>query len=399
MSDIQAAITRFYARWHALERQHPADAASVLDFDMAPRHAAAPPFPDRLEALRSLMALQERVALEQAELKAGAYLAAKLEGSEAFLRAWMGERLAFAPYLQKTLGIAPERMSGDERASEADALARALGPRQVTWDELGRTTFRTRFGYGDRTGFGDKLRSSAAAWVVRIATALGLPPAPVYRIEEASEDAYWSAWIDGSIEDGVRLRVNRHPRIELLLHSDLRLAVHEIAGHALHLQGLLQSVDQARLDEASLNLTVHACESFQMEGIAQTALHAFALADELPEELLLLERYALYRGRVVNDAQHDVEDGMKVEEAHARAMKACPLLSPLGLQSELRDRGRSPLHRCYSHVYAPSRRLFLRSLALPEPRRRTFWRTVYTGLYTPAQLDALLTRLAGPETP
>ena len=209
-------------------------------------------------------------------------------------------------------------------------------------------------------------------------------------MEVVATDAYWSNWIDGSVEDGVTLKVNTHPRIEYQRHSHLALAAHEIAGHACHVAGLRGAADAGRLDAAALNLAVHSCEAFQMEGVAQAMLQLLLPAEEIPPDLRLLERYRAFRGARVNAAWLALEAGMPVDGICAALERDLPLSGPLGLRSGLRDRSRNPLYRSYITVYAPSRSLFLQALDLDADARLRFLEAAMTELWTPAQLVRLL---------
>jgi hypothetical protein len=143
------------------------------------------------------------------------------------------------------------------------------------------------------------------------------------------------------------------------------------------------------VDPCTLSLTVHACEAWQMEGLAQAMLHLLTDGD-LPGEVAFLEAYRDYAGDVVNQAQLRVEQGEPIDRVCADTIHLCPLTKPLTIRSGLRDRSRDPLHRAYIHVYAPARKTFLRALALPRAARDRFLADVLTGLWTPDQVERLL---------
>jgi len=218
--------------------------------------------------------------------------------------------------------------------------------------------------------------------------------APEYSLEVVREDAYWTNWIDGSVETGVRLRVNTHARTEYVVGSSLVLAAHEIAGHALHVAMLRAEVQAGRLPGCALNLTVHACEAFHMEGLAQCVLY-LAPPGVVPDDVLLIDRHNAFRNEAVNAAQVRLERGARVDEVLDWAGRTCPLVAPLGIASDLRDRARQPLYRSYVHVYAPSRRLFVQAARLPDGPRRDFFARAYRSLMTPTQLASLLAACQG----
>ena len=377
-------VTRFYRRWHALERALGPKGGLVLDFDFAPGSGPVEPFPDRAAALRAVTALREALpsGLRDPEL-----VDAKLEGAETYLRALMGERLPFDEHLWRTMRLRPERRAG-ALAALREELVEAFGERGIRFDTRGRHAFALRFGSVGGSEVGPELRRHAARYVERARAFVGDLPDPEYRVEVVTEDAYWSNWIDGCHAAGVRLRINTHGRIEYNRHSAEALAAHEIGGHALQVAALLREARDGRLDPCLLNLSVHSCEAFHMEGLAQVALLVLSGADERDPDLVLLERYRDYVSGLLNEAQLDVEEGAPLDQAVSAVVRACPLLRRSSVRSNLRDRRRDPLYRSYIHVYPPSKALFLRALELPEPARRAFFREAWTGLRMPEVLAA-----------
>ncbi|MEC8423048.1 MAG: hypothetical protein VX000_04675 [Myxococcota bacterium] len=394
---LQAELSTFFQRWHALEKSRGSAGGLVVDFDMAPRalHGQPRPYPDRWAALQDLMVLRERVADEQG-LWNPVFLAAKLEGAEAYLRALLGERADAGAYLGATMGMFPIRPDPDAMEAEARSLAAAFEERGVPWAQEGRAAWRAEFGRPDLGGFEADLRQAASHLVARLRGRLPGLAMPVFAVKVVETDAYWSNWIDGSVESGVTLQVNTHPRIEYQRTAHLALAAHEIAGHACHVAGLRGAAEAGRLDPAALNLAVHSCEAFQMEGLAQTMLHLLLEDHEIPGDLRLLERYRAYRGARINDAWMDLEAGAPIDVVCRALERDLPLAGPLGLRSGLRDRARNPLYRSYISVYAPSRSLFMQALDLSGPARQRFLAATVMGLWTPGQLAALV-RGADPE--
>lgn len=385
---IQAATARFYQQWHALEQSKGAKGGLVIDFDMAPRELAGDitPFADRWKALDALRTLRADAETDP-DVRNRAFLRAKLAGAEAYLRGLLGERAPVEAYLSATMGFRPTRADPDALAEEKESLVRAFEARGIAWAESGRAAFTEQFDRPDLSAFEADLRGAAADLVARVRARLPDLPEPDFRVEVVETDAYWSNWIDGSVEDGVTLKVNTHKRVTYQRHSHLALAAHEIAGHACHVAGLRSA---GRVDPAALNLAVHSCEAFQMEGIAQAMLHLLLDRNEIPEGLRLLERLRAWRGSRINDAWLDVEAGAPIDRVCASLQADMPLSSALSLRSGLRDRSRDPLYRCYIPVYAPSRALFMAGVALPEDERDAFLEAAMTQLWTPAQLARLV---------
>jgi len=385
---LQADIATFTRRWHALEKSLGPKGGLVIDFDLAPRDLAAadlPPYAGREDALDVLTELQAQVELAEG-LHNRCFLAHHLAGSEAYLRALLGERAPFSAYLQATMGIAPWQSDPRDIEARREALQAELSRLRIPWGPDGYAAMRARLGRTDLQGFEAELRDHAQGLVAQVRARVPAAPAPTYRIEVVEEDAYWANWIDGSVEEGVTLKVNRHPRIEYVQSSPLQLAAHEIAGHAVHVGCLRAS---ATVDPCTLALAVHACEAFQMEGLAQAMIH-YLHPEGLPKEVALLERYRDYASDVLNDAQLRVEAGEPIDLVCADAIAASPLTKALSIRSSLRDRSRDPLFRTYIPVYAPARHTFLRALELSPEARDAFLAAVLTGLWTPGQIDRLL---------
>lgn len=395
--DLSRRLSRFYRRWHRLEATLGPKGGLVIDFAMDPSpdpEADAPPPASRLAVLRELDALQDEVA-GAAGISNPAWLRTRLAGSAAYLRGLLGERRPFDDYLAATMGIRPRRIAEDDLRARAVALAADFADRGIAWGPEGRQAFRDRFVATDVEAICTALQQTAALLVERLRALLGDVPAPAYTIALAHEDAYWSNWIDGSVAEGVTLKVNTHPRIEYRTTSALSLASHEIAGHAVHVGCLRESAAAGRLPPVALSLPVHAADAFQMEGLAQAILHVFDAEGLLPDGPLsadhqLLERYRGLSGDAMGNAQISLEAGAPLDAVWAEARRWCPLTAELSVARGLRDRGTSPLFRSYIHVYAPSRRLFLQAVALPSAARRRFFSLAYRELWTPGQLAALV---------
>jgi hypothetical protein len=144
------------------------------------------------------------------------------------------------------------------------------------------------------------------------------------------------------------------------------------------------------VDGAALNLAVHSCEQFQLEGLAQTVIYLIAEEGEVPEALELDHKLRGYHAALTNNAQIELESGRPVDEVIERLLLEDPFLPPLKAFSDLRDRARHPLYRAYMFVYAPSKRKFLTAGSLSKTKRIEFLRRMYTRLWTPAQIDSQL---------
>lgn len=386
-------ISDFYAGWHRLEKSKGVHGGLVIDFDMAPRgDAEIPDFTDRWDALKALHRIRgdlDRMALIDKE-----YLAAKLGGSEAYLRALMGERASFTDYVRQTMGVEPSRVSEDEFDMRREPLVRGLEALGIAWTADGREAWGQLLGRTDLSAFNDDLRAEALLWVDRLKALVPDLVAPRYKLEVVERDAYWSNWIDGSVEDGVVLKVNTHPRIAYQRFSHVGLAAHEIAGHAVHVTAMRTAAEVGRLDPCQLNLTVHACDAFHMEGLAQSMLSLVSLREELDTALIVLDQLRDWVADRINNAQIDIEDGMPIDMACDRVLNDCPLTKALSVRSSLRDRSLNPLYRSYIHVYSPSRRLFCKAAELDRDGRAQFLSVVTRKLMTPTRIAGLIAELS-----
>ena len=267
---LQESISRCYYRWDRLERSLGPKGGLILDFDMAPRgdRAERSAYGSRMEVLEELMRLQEQTRAEADRLQTPTFLLAKLRGAEVYLRALMGQRYRSEDYLRATMGFIPTLPDPQAQEEERSQLQEQLEGLGISWSPAGRPAFKERLHRKQLQGFEADLRREARRLVARLRERLELPE-PSYRVEAARADAYWSNWIDGSLEEGVLLRVNTHPRIRYHRDSHLGLASHEIAGHACHVAGLRASAQAGQLDPACLNLAVHSCEAFQRRAWAR----------------------------------------------------------------------------------------------------------------------------------
>ena len=402
---LDRRISRFYRRWHDLESQLGHHKGLVIDFDMAPRDGDAPqrPFGSRSEAIAECQSLVDAVAqwLPSGPLHGDphgprnpAYTHAKLAGSLAYLWALTGERLPFADYLEATMGIQPRRVSDEDLRRLSAKVAQRCADRGIAWAPSGRLAFRDALGRDNLDGFEAELRSAARDQIARLDVLLPGLPTPEYAIEVVCLDAYWCNWIDGTVEDGVTLKVNTHARNDYQRASHIDLAAHEIAGHAAHVAALRRSHENGCLDGSTLNLTVHACDAFQMEGLAQVALHVLAdigpKAGPLHPDLQLTEALRGLSGARMGNAQIDVEAGVPMVEVWNALQQDMPLSGSLSTRASLRDRSRSPLHRAYIHVYAPARRMFMRLLEVPADERAPIVQALYEEMWTPGQIELLI---------
>lgn len=403
MESIISRLHAFYSRWHLLEESLGAKGGSVLDFDLAPRGPwrEQPPFEDRLEALYALMDLQGD--LEGATFLNPEAVAAKLKGAEVYLRLLLGERMPFEETFEAMMGLPPLYISKsdlqDDRAQVAETL-NELGISMKLAAKAGGVG--TSFHRGDMSTFEADLRGEAALWLERIKERVGVsvegapgdnnPGGDIqgFNLIVVKKDAYWSNWIDGNWEDGIRLQVNIHPRIRYTQTSHIGLAAHEIGGHALHVSTLIREAANNRLDDVLLNLTVHSMEAFHMEGLAQGVCGLIGGVGEVHPLARLREQLSRYHMGLLNNAHLDLEAGGHPGKVIDTLLAASPFLRRQSAIPSLQDRRSNPLLRSYQFVYGPARRLFEGAKALPDAQKFAFMGEMYRSIQTPTQIAARL---------
>ena len=393
---ISRAISGFYRRWHMLEAGIGPDAGSILDFDYCPAELSdsATPYTTRIQALDTLIALRDELRSAEPTMFANyEFLSDKLLGSETYLRALMGEHFSFATYIRNILGVSTEPLTEVEIAELRDAAQTELAKFDIAWDASALEKYESRFAWDDVAQFALDLRQHAKYWVNKVRSELELTTEPNYTIEEAHEDAYWWNWIDGSVGQPIRLRVNTHPRIHLKKGSEISLAAHEIAGHAVHILELDASRRAGRVDAAAMNTTVHTLELFQMEGVAQSVLWLL-VEDEATDILKAYSAVSMYHMALLQQAHIELEAGASITQTLRKIAAQSPLLKEETILSDLRDRCRHPMYRALMFVYYPSYKTFLCASHLSAAGKRMFLREMYREFWTPKQIFQQLERLA-----
>lgn len=391
--DLIADIATFYRRWHSLETARSSDKSEVIDFDYCPSDVAndTSAFANRFSAFKALEAIQSDLACANPKDFANhEFLSLKLKGSSAYLRALLGERIDFAEYIESTIGIIPERVGNDRLDSMAESLVASFAKKGLAWKRTDKEEYDKISRYENLGQLSNELRRHADFWVERVKSQLNLAVKPEFDIVECSEDAYWRNWIDGGLERRIRLRINTHARLTYRKGQEVELAGHEIAGHALNILELDASRRQGKVDRSALITTVHTCESFQFEGLAQSVLHLVGEQSELPEDFLIEDLLHQFHLAVLNNAHIELEEGQPLSLLVDDLMRRAPFLDEQRILADLNDRSRNPMFRTLMFVYYPSKIAFLRARQLSREERYAFLRSMYGKLWTPKQIQSLL---------
>jgi hypothetical protein len=390
----------FYRRWHELEATFGKDGGLVLDWDYCPQEARIEKsaFNDRHEVLAELETLREELeSVPENDLSNKTFFTHKLRGADAYVRALMGERIPFSDFIEATQGLPPVRASSDEIASLREKVGSGLARLGIPWDERYVQLYEELTRYPDMEKFGDRLREIASQWVKRVADRLGLDIEPLYEIETVTVDEFWYNFIDGKLGQSIRLRINTHPRCHYRKGDDHSKATHEIAGHALQVLSWNKQFGLARVESTAMNLTMHSCEMFQAEGVAQSIAVLIAEEGEIDDQAQIQDDLLHYHMAVTNNAQLDIEEGRSFDEVLKEVVAAAPFLPPASAAADLRDRTQNPMFRSYVHVYYPSAKMFLSAQELPKDDRLAFLRSMYERFWTPRQIEERLSKLKKPK--
>lgn len=386
---LQSRITDFYHRWNTFERDQVLDMALV----QPPADLCGEPFSSRKEVQEELGQLLEEVVLTPENQFANKrFLERKLRGSLAYVNALEGKRLPFSEYLWETMEIRPNRLCDEEREMLKEDLANSLAYFGVPFSREGRVAFQKKVVDPDKTKFAQELKKAAPLWVERVTSQLQLKVSPQFVIQFEEHDSYWINWLSGRAGEPFTLRINMHPSIEFSKGDGHFFAPHEIGGHAVHGASLMESARLGMVDPASLNITLHNPESFILEAIAQSVGELF-LKDEDSFAPFLLRRtkfFALFLA-LTNEAQCMMEeDGVPLDQAVDFVLEHHPFQRESSVRRDLIERQSSPSMCVYQFIYYPSYRLLMQLSHVPYPERWKLLRDFYTKLWTPSQMEKMI---------
>ncbi len=396
MHPLLSDIATFYRRWHALEETFGSDNGTIIDFDYCPAQyvSDSSPFQNRVEVLTQV----ERLISEMAAAPPTAFcnhqhLALKLQGSRAYVRALMGERIPIQEYIRATIGVDAKPISSSELDGLRDDANRALNRIGLSYRREDLEQYELKTLDDNVKAFGEELREIATQMVAFVRSELKLTAEPRYTIQEVQVDEYWTNFVDGKRGEPLRLRFNTHPRKTYRKGIAFEMAAHEVAAHLINILELSQGEEEGRVDAPALNTTLHSCELFQMEGLEQCLIRLLDHPFEISAHAAISEAVRAYHSGIMHNAHLELEGGRPVDEVIASVSNDAPYLNQMGVLSELRDRSRSPLYRTLIFAYYPSRRAFSRAAELPSSKRKEFLRSMYRELWTPTQIEAQLESL------
>jgi hypothetical protein len=383
-------IIAIYRGWEAFERAH--GGPQIIDFDLT-NIKDETSFSSRREILLAFEELHGQLNNNSHE---GEYLRDKLLGSIFYLRALLGQEMPFDEYVRHTLGITIKRFADEEINTTRNKVNELLSIFDLRLEEECREEFEDRLIIHDPEEIKRGIVENQEFWLARLREkGIPNPKRLDLRVEFASVDAYWNNWINGSLTDGITLRINIHPRKKYDLGRPLALCLHEICGHAVQMTLWKEGIAQGTINPACGLTTVHSPEAFIAEGLGQTVAEVLGDEEDFPVELNLSRWLHFYTLMILHNAHLMIYEGAPVKEIFHYAQSNLPFTPPLTVEAEIRDRSSDPLYRTYQLSYATGEHAIkgLIHTFTPRQKQRLFVE-MYTRPMTPKQLHELGRRIA-----
>src|ERR1017187_1952366 len=371
-----------YRGWDAYERAH--GGPSIVDFDLSSVPGSAS-FTSRRDVLSALCELYNQLndATDEED-----FLRTRILGSISYLRALMGQQIAFANYLHRTLGVEAAPFPVEEVEVARNAVSESLAPFEIVMRVEDRKRFERDLVIRDPSVIKRGIVGNQDLWLGRLRAA-GIPaPRQLPLCVQFTEvDAYWSNWISGSTQEGITLRINVHPRKRYDRGQPLALCLHEVCGHAVQMSIWRELIIQGRLSEACGVTTVHSPEVFVAEGLGQTVADLLGSNWEFPAEFHLSRALQSYGLMILHNAHLMIYEGVSVERMLEYACDHLPLSDPDTLEAEIRGRGSDLLFKSYQLSYSVGEQAIkklIRGLSIKQ--KQALFLAMYTKPLTPAHL-------------
>jgi hypothetical protein len=382
-------IIDFYRGWDQLEKGNNALGAYVIDFDLAelsqPKY-----FANRLDVLECLYGILSKNNFRD-DSDDDVYIRAKLEASSYYLRALMGEQIAFEEYVEKTMGVKPTLFSDDEIKIIKDKIDAHFDNFNLRYEPSFLDKYNELFSLQDLTSVQSQIDSNKEKWLSRLSQYVELVDMPPLRVVYVSKDAFWHNWIQGNATDGILLQINTNPRVTFQQGEPTLLALHEIFGHAVQMSIWLNRIRQGILSSEMGIVTVHTPEMFQTEGLAQALIDWLANENELPATAVLSRWMRTHRLMVYNNAHVRLAHGEPIVEVFSYVSTQLPFASETAILGELKDRGNDPLVRTYRYIYGMSEKFFSGlNLHLAPSKKKEVLKKLYERPLLPSQIMHLV---------
>lgn len=376
-------IIRTYRGWDEFEKGFSKN--EIIDFDLTPSTDTTK-WTSRIEILEYLRNLYRQLKPEDQEQ---AFLKAKINASIFFLRASLGEQIPFEKYIENTLGVTAALFEQTEIEEVKERIAKLLAEVGIKLRPEDKARFEEIYVMYDPQLIRSKIEEAVSRWLLKLQSFIEVSPLMDVKTDFVSEDAYWANWVSVSIKDGVKFKINLHPRIRYLKGSPTILAVHEFCGHIIQGQTWIQQIKSGHMNEACGLITVHGPEAFVTEGVASILIRLLVPDEELSNDEKLTREFITYRNHVYNNAHYMINTGVSFDEVYRYMADYLPFDSAYKIESEIRDRSINPLLRAYQYSYGISEKYFMRILKLPFLKQKEILQTLYRKIFTKNQIDLM----------
>ncbi|NJN48958.1 MAG: hypothetical protein HC805_03125 [Alkalinema sp. RL_2_19] len=226
-------------------------------------------------------------------------------------------------------------------------------------------------------------------WLARLEQYIQVPQLNQVSVSFAEVDAYWSNWVNGSVNNGFELRVNLHPRIKYLHGMPSLLAAHEYCGHLIQVQQWALNMADGTIAPDYGFTTVHSPEAFMMEGLADVLVYILADDSELDFDERLARQFSWHSRLLHNNIHYLINTGHSFRDVFEYYRRYAPFAEDTTIEGSIRDRRNDPLGRTYQYVYGVALDYFRQALEGKPERVSEFLPKLYQQPYTKTQLDQL----------
>jgi hypothetical protein len=387
MVTSESELIALYRGWQALESD--LGGIDVIDFDLTATTDRFT-FSSRHEVLLALETAGRSLTVNDINSE---FNYARLQASIYYLNACLGEQIPFFDYVEKTMGIIPQRFSEVlllDSYDRCDALLEEIG---LKFCPNYRAEYETQCLIQDKTQVKAQIHQQLEKWLQRLGQYIQLPELKSVTVSFAEVDAYWSNWVSGSVCDGFNLRVNLHPRIKYLKGTPSLLAAHEYCGHLIQVQQWAMNLADRTINPSYGFTTVHTPEAFTMEGLADVLVYILADESTLNFDEKLARQLTWHSRLVSNNVHYLINTGHAFRDVFAYCRKYLPFADARTIESSIRDRSCSPLGRTYQYVYGLALDYFRQQFEGRPDRIGVALPMLYQQPYTKRQLDELFANL------
>jgi len=369
--DVMAA----YRGWDTFELSRGGPA--IIDFDLSPK-VKARQWNSREQILQFFVDATTNVPEGSRDAK---FVRAKLLASVTYLRALLGEQQPFKEYIEQTIGVSPQYVPETQIESSAADLDEKLSRYGLSFSRSCREDFYQAFVEKDTENIRREILAAWERYRPMVESLLGRSDAPEALIKFSEVDKYWINWFTATLDEGVVLQINTHPRTAHLRGRSGILAVHELGGHGNHATRWAAAISAGRMSPICGLTTVHGPEQFLFEGVAQVLPYIVGVTDD--PQAALVNHTVRHKTLVLSNAHIMINEGTSSSDALDYAAERLPFTLGSVIESEIRDRSLDPLMRCYQFVYQPSEQALLPAITLNSAPQQKLLRGLLDVVLTP----------------